>query len=146
MDIKKFKIVAYSLTLAGVIPFLGCLFGIFNHVHSDFYLQSLIAYGAIILTFLGGIHWGLALNYRKERIAIWLLFESILPAFIAWIVLLLSIGHWQLLLLGITFLFILLIDIFLYRQNIIESWFLLLRMIISGLVLIILCVSFMAVI
>ena len=49
---------------AGVLPFLALAaakFGL-NSEFSDFAMQALIAYGAIILAFMGGVHWGLVMN------------------------------------------------------------------------------------
>ncbi len=52
------------LGLAGLIPFWGLAFLIvFTEETSSFHaLKALITYGAIILSFLGGIHWGMAVQ------------------------------------------------------------------------------------
>ena len=55
---------AVLLGLGGLVPFLGC--GFFAVSAADpaatGWLQALILYGAVILSFLGGVHWGLALS------------------------------------------------------------------------------------
>jgi hypothetical protein len=54
---------AVLLGLAGLIPFIGC--GLLSvsvaEPMASFWLRALIFYGAASLSFLGGVHWGLAL-------------------------------------------------------------------------------------
>lgn len=62
MDQQKAPLVANLLGAAGLIPFIGTAVGSYYmpeavHLISD--LQSV--YGSIILSFMGGIHWGLAM-------------------------------------------------------------------------------------
>ena len=45
--------------LAGAIPFL-------NGAPRMFVAQALVAYGATILSFLGGVHWGLAIGSQSS--------------------------------------------------------------------------------
>lgn len=55
---------AILLGLGGLIPFAVCGLGVLT-LRGDGALRSLlalIAYGAAILSFLGGVHWGFALN------------------------------------------------------------------------------------
>jgi hypothetical protein len=55
--------VAVALGIAGLIPFVGC--GIEAVSRTDLQsasaLLALIGYGAVILAFLGGVHWGFVL-------------------------------------------------------------------------------------
>ena len=55
---------ARLLGLAGLVPFWACaiavVFGDDELASSALYAQ--VAYGALILTFLGGVHWGIALR------------------------------------------------------------------------------------
>jgi hypothetical protein len=55
--------IAVALTAAGVVPFL--LFGalaLLDPVASSASIQVLISYGAVVLAFIGAVHWGFALR------------------------------------------------------------------------------------
>ena len=62
--IKAIPFPNYVLGLAGLIPFWGLAFVVvFAEKSLSFSALKLqIAYGAIILSFLGGIHWGIAVQ------------------------------------------------------------------------------------
>lgn len=53
---------AVWLGLAGLIPFYACAIGsyVLPYDWNGRVLDWMLAYGAIILSFLGGVHWGLA--------------------------------------------------------------------------------------
>jgi hypothetical protein len=58
-------LLAYGLGFAGLIPFLVCsLASIAGNGPADTarYLTALIGYAAVILAFLGGVHWGFVLS------------------------------------------------------------------------------------
>ena len=77
------------LGLGGLVPFaLAALVGLAADAPlRDLALRSLLAYGAVILSFLGGVRWGLAMA-APERL--WgPLSISVLPALLGWIALLL---------------------------------------------------------
>ena len=84
---RRLPVLAVLLGLGGLIPFLACGFGavwIENPVQSAELLAALIAYGAVILSFLGAVHWGLALEDQvgladRARLSL-----GILPALIGW--------------------------------------------------------------
>ena len=64
---RRLPILAVILGLLGLLPFLGCTVGIIafpSEVPVPNLVQAMIAYGAVILAFLGGVHWGLALDPR----------------------------------------------------------------------------------
>jgi len=79
----------------GALPFIG-LAGVSPFLTSglkSFALHGLVAYGATILSFLGGIHWGLAIgsqspNSRSKLPARLIL--SIIPSLAAWLALLVA--------------------------------------------------------
>ncbi|BCM25410.1 DUF3429 domain-containing protein [Methyloradius palustris] len=82
------------LGLAGVIPFL--LFGVlpwFQNYHAIISLYALLAYGAVILSFIGALHWAFAMmastisESRRNSMYLW----SVIPALIGWISLLLPL-------------------------------------------------------
>jgi len=55
---------AIGLGIAGLIPFIVCGLGAVSAdpVQAARMLSALIGYGAVILSFLGGVHWGFALG------------------------------------------------------------------------------------
>jgi hypothetical protein len=79
------------LGAAGLLPFLGLALAalILGGAASATALRALLAYGAVILSFLGGIHWGLAIAApATQRLTAWLCL-SIIPSLLAWVALLL---------------------------------------------------------
>jgi uncharacterized membrane protein len=80
------------LGYGGLLPFVGLLLLILFSAHyRPFLTQALVAYGAVILSFVGALHWGFAMTLQdlhadqcRERF-IW----SVIPALIAWPALLL---------------------------------------------------------
>ena len=85
--------IAFILGVAGLIPFI--LFGLFavgGDTRSLLSVQGLIAYGGVILSFLGGVHWGLALSERdeeepvKSRLSL-----GVVPSLVGWVAILISL-------------------------------------------------------
>lgn len=82
------------LGATGAIPFVAtAVFAAFGPENwSGWAAQALAYYGAVILSFLGGIHWGLAIaNNGPERISPARLCWSVVPSLIAWAALLLPL-------------------------------------------------------
>ena len=122
---------ALSLGLAGLLPFWGLAISIIvlDNPMKDFAVQAEITYGAIILSFLGGMHWGLAA--MNERHVNWLnLGWGVTPSLIAWGALFLqpSLG---LILLIIGFLAAAIIDFRIFVSNNSNAWFGMLRTVLS---------------
>ncbi len=70
---------AYLLGLAGLIPFVGLTALMYQPwSHSLF-----MTYSAVILSFLGGIHWGVALQ-KPEWSNSWRISLCMLPSLIGW--------------------------------------------------------------
>lgn len=114
---------ALILGLAGLLPFWGLAIFIMvlDTPMKNYVIQAEITYGAVILSFLGGIHWGLAAI--NERHANWLsLGWGVTPPLIAWGALFLqpSLG---LILLIIGFLAAAIIDFRVFSSNIDNTWF-----------------------
>jgi len=66
--------------LAGLLPFVP------GDLKSDL-TYALLAYGAVILSFLGGVHWGLAIGSTRPAAAVALkrrLIWSVIPSLVAW--------------------------------------------------------------
>ena len=120
-----------ALGLSGLIPFWGLAlalllrgaFGL-NPAAID---SALATYAAVIISFLGGIRWGLAVKAEDigAHYAI-----SVLPSLAAW-ALLAAPEPWRLILLGVTALVLGPIDLGLVRSGMAPRWFGRLRIILS---------------
>lgn len=78
--------------VAGLLPFVGLtlLIGIGGVERHDFFVLSLVCYGAVILSFVGALHWGYAVRSDVRGGWSWIQYGwSILPSLIAWVSLLL---------------------------------------------------------
>jgi hypothetical protein len=92
---------AVGLSVAGLLPFLGAgVLVLLDPVDTPIAVQVLISYGAVILSFVGAVHWGFALRdtahplpgaamtpqmlgYERQ-----LLTFGVLPALLGWVALL----------------------------------------------------------
>ena len=84
---RRLPALAVLLGLGGLIPFLACGFGavwLRDEVQATELLAALIAYGAVILSFLGAVHWGLALEDQIGIADRARLLLGVLPALIGW--------------------------------------------------------------
>jgi Protein of unknown function (DUF3429) len=86
-------VIAVLLGIAGLVPVIGCGLGAMGRSgDSERMLSALIAYGAVMLAFLGGMQWGFALpagaEPRRQR---WRLVLGVLPALIGWLALLIAL-------------------------------------------------------
>ena len=81
---------AKALGYAGLIPFvvfsIGCWIPL-PYVTNAPYI--LITYGAVILSFMGAVHWGVAMANKDQQQGKFFI-SSVLPALIAWTALLLA--------------------------------------------------------
>jgi len=78
------KATAWGLALAGLIPFVGCaVMVVAGAGDREVWLGPLIAYAAVILSFLGGARWGRALAEPVPDASTLIL--SNLPAVAAWL-------------------------------------------------------------
>ena len=98
---------ALILGVAGLIPFaVPAVIILWGPAEwRSFGWIALLAYGAVILSFVGAVHWGLALRQtdagRANSAGLWRAFGwSVTPALLAWLALMLSPGAAVLLLLG----------------------------------------------
>ena len=84
------------LGYGGLVPFLVLApASVLDQNHAAYWSDGLFAYGAIILSFIGALHWGFALSLgatsseaaraRRDGCFAW----SVVPALIAWLALLL---------------------------------------------------------
>lgn len=129
--IDNIPLSALSLGTAGLIPFWGLavLIIILDPPMKNFAIQAKITYGALILSFLGGIHWGVtAINSRHAN---WLrLSWGVTPTLVAWVALFLkpSIGLITLL---ISFTATAIVDHHIFASDSDNAWFGKLRTILS---------------
>ena len=76
---------ALRLGYAGLIPFvLGALLVWLVREDAHPYVAlALAGYGAVIVSFLGGIHWGLAFRHAEppQRLLVW----GVVPSLLAWV-------------------------------------------------------------
>ena len=78
---------AQALGYAGLIPFVGLALALFvsaqsRHSSGPWLIIFMVAYGAVILSFVGALHWALCLQ-RDELGAGWLAW-SVVPSIIGW--------------------------------------------------------------
>ena len=131
------KIIATSLTLLGVLPFLFALF--FFYLGHDILLtatqvQNLVAsYAVIIAVFLSGAHWGQALLSVQKDIW-WLLIFSNVMTLLAWLGLFFLSFQALMFLMSVQFLLVLFVDIVLYKKSILHLYYINLRIAITVLV------------
>jgi len=121
------------LGLGGAIPFV--IFGglpWFQSYHAVVSLHILVAYGAVILSFVGALHWAFAMmaltisESNKKTIYLW----SVMPALIGWVALLIS--QWiALLALLIGFALHCVMDLKLAKSILLPSWYLPLRLMLT---------------
>jgi len=93
---KRVPVTAIVLSLGGLLPFFGLTALLFAASRptatTSFTLAALIGYGAVILSFLGGIRWGATLGERNRSVQALALGVSIIPALVGWsAILLLSV-------------------------------------------------------
>ncbi len=126
---------ASVLGLGGLIPFLGLALVTTSPEVTRVALavKALAMYGAIILTFLGGLHWGAMLsapNYRLERARMRYLW-SVVPSLVAWPVLVFLTPLQALPWLALALAIVWVIDVWLYRAQGNLNWFIKLRSILT---------------
>jgi hypothetical protein len=126
---------ANTLTLLGAIPFLApaiaSLLGFRDaHMHA-----LVLSYGAIIASFLSGMHWGLYLRHAAQT-RINLLITSNIVALVAWASLIIPVTLWQYVLQIACFALLLFIDYQLTKSRVHATWFFNLRALITGIVIV----------
>lgn len=81
------------LGLSGAVPFAACLIilalGGVGGISPAFAQKAALAYGAVILSFLGGVRWGLALLLAREEARDARFALSVVPSLIGWVAILL---------------------------------------------------------
>ncbi len=79
---------AKVLGYGGLLPFAAAVAALATGVSTELAREAIVAYGAVIVSFVGAVHWGIAVGHRETRPQ-WVLTVSVVPALIAWAALLL---------------------------------------------------------
>jgi Protein of unknown function (DUF3429) len=81
------------LGYGGLLPFVALAVTAWvDSSNSSFWREALVGYGAVILSFVGALHWGFAMSqsdmtaHRRTHCFVW----SVVPALMAWIALLMT--------------------------------------------------------
>lgn len=124
---------AQILTYAGTLPFLatGIVPWFAPNIFGLDFTMTALAYSAIIASFIAGIHWGF---YMHKDAPMNLFIHSNIVALSAWLGLIIT-PLFGFFLLALCFLYLLFIDIKLFKSNIIEPWFIRLRLHATGIVI-----------
>lgn len=124
---EKNILTAQVLTYTGIIPFLFLGMAVVLHASGLDYSLALFAYGAVIISFLCGIHWAVFLFF-SQKCSRNLMLHSNATTLIGWLSVLPVMSHLTFLLQILSFSYLLILDLELYRNKIIPSWFFHLRL------------------
>lgn len=134
----KSKRMAWLLSLAGVMPFAGLAIVLVfaPREYPQFGLAgiALLIYGAIILSFLGGIRWGIALTRAEGRSATQVFVLSVIAPLTGWVAVFVD-QPGGFILLAIAFLAHGIWDYGAWCTDVMQEWFVKLRMMVSGIVI-----------
>ncbi len=83
-----------TLGYAGLVPFVACVLGValLDGEARELAARALVAYGAVILSVLGAVHWGLLLRSTGPALTLRLA-AGVVPSLVAWVALLLEERH-----------------------------------------------------
>ena len=139
---SKDRRLAGMLTYSGTLPLMGCVALIFAPLAGVDGKLVAIAYAAVILSFLCGIHWAVFLFF-SEKSPINLLITSNILALLAWGSLLYTDHKMALALQALCFLVLFALDFKLHRVGIMPEWFFPLRR--NATIIVVLCLATLAV-
>lgn len=92
----------------GLVPFVALPVMVMLQQMSLYEAQGLFTqYGAVILSFLGGIHW---YDAHQRNQSIHQLYLSMLPSIVAWLAIGFSYGTWAIVILSVSFGLVLIYD------------------------------------
>ena len=128
---------------SGVLPFV--LLTLLNFSNINFLIPNpmfaILAYGATILSFIGGIQWGIIIHKTKIDRNLWIeLGTSIFPPLLGWSSLLAS-GLTGYIILICGFLFALFVDHKMANLNLIPTWYFRLRFFLTLMVVAVLIIN-----
>lgn len=139
--------IVVGLGVFGVAPFaaLTAMAWIADKDTASVAIFAVAAYGAVILSFVGGAHWGFAslrMGYQPD-VSSRLLLLSVVPSLVGWAALLLP-APWSLAVLGMAFAALLFLDRWSAARSLAPGWWLRLRAPLSATVSTLLFVAFAA--
>ncbi len=118
---------AQVLTYAGTLPLIGCALLAWTRSPPGVDAAAVgIAYGAVIASFISGIHWAASLFFSPRCGSMPLIVSNVI-ALLAWISLVLGNPLWGCLLLALCFISLLALDRRLHAQAVLPTWFYRLR-------------------
>ena len=127
------------LSLAGILPFIaGAAVLWFGPAASaPAALTAIITYAAVVLSFLGGIQWGIGVSVSETapQSAQSLFLLSVVPSLLGWAMLFIDAYGARLIVAIFLFGFVWVIDALLHLQKLIPDWFFRLRCIITPIVI-----------
>jgi predicted lysophospholipase L1 biosynthesis ABC-type transport system permease subunit len=132
---------ATFLTYCGTLPLIACVITLLAPVTGVNSAAISTTYGAIILSFLCGIHWAIHLFYA-EKCPRNLLFTSNVVALLAWSALLMSNHATASVLLAMCFIYMLLLDVKLRDAGVLPAWFYTLRR--NATFIVVMCLALLA--
>ena len=139
-NVTTAKILGY----AGLIPFV--IFSIASWIPLplvDDSVAILIAYAAVILTFIGAVHWGVVMSNSDDPHSMHLL-ASVAPSLVGWIALLIPVMP-ALIVLLCGFIIHILYDCSMHKKLMFPEWYLPMRVRLTSVVSICLAASIIAV-
>ena len=138
--------IAMLLGIAGLIPFIVCGLGALANQppNDERSLLALVAYGGVILAFLGGVHWGFGLDaagsapadIQSARFGL-----GVLPSLVGWVAVLLGLlgfGRFALALLVLGFILTTIVEARASRQGYVPKGYMGLRWVLSAIVVVVL--------
>ena len=127
------------LGMAGTLPFVaGVAVVWFGPVaYANTALQAICTYAAIVLSFLGGIQWGIGVSVFESapKSAQSLFLLSVVPSLLAWAMLFIDASGARLIVAIFLFGFVWAIDALLHLQKLIPNWFFRLRCVMTPIVI-----------
>jgi hypothetical protein len=122
------------LGLLGLIPFFFFIALSFHNPHYSMALRGFLHYSVIVLSFLGGINWGLlaqaqTMGQTSSLKSYWI--SSVIPPLAAWAILCLPPKWSSFLVLAIMYIVQYFLDVRLTKKNILPYWLLQLRRVLT---------------
>ena len=124
----KTRNIIYYLSYGGLLPFVIALVGIYSASKelSSYSMIAFVSYGAVILSFIGAVHWGFLLKSDSIQRQGLLLSVSVLPALIGWLALISPLPA-ALLMLCIAYPLLYFYEKFSELNNLLPAWYMLMR-------------------
>ena len=136
----QLKTLAYLLGFSGLVPFISLTIVPWVALpYPEDPHKLLIAYGAIILSFMGAIHWGIAMSVKTD-LSSSQLGLSVMPALLGWLAFMLPLVHGYSLLI-LSFIYLCIYDKYINKHGLLPDWYLPMRIILTSVVVLCLAVA-----